>query len=313
MRREGDDAGISHTVVLFDSPVAFSEQIAPFVRGGVERDDVVIVTARPENSAPLRATIGEAAHAIRWHDASATALSPGQAFQRLHDTLLELGETMRGRILVVFEHVQDGRSAGEVRELLRYDALCNETLAAIGASMLCAFDTTVTDDTLLRQVRQAHPCLAENGQAVASSSYVGARDYLAAGDRFDDLAPMPSYSKVVCPPADAAARDVVAAFARGFLPPNRIDDLVFAANELVANAEEHGGGLLHLALWVDGATVVCEVADRGPGLLDPMSGYLPPPKPLDRGRGLWLVRQLCDLVELRTSEAGTRVRLHVSS
>jgi hypothetical protein len=37
-----------------------------------------------------------------------------------------------------------------------------------------------------------------------------------------------------------------------------------------------------------------------------------PPRTADRGRGLWLVNQLCDLVELRSDEEETVVRLHMT-
>jgi hypothetical protein len=37
-----------------------------------------------------------------------------------------------------------------------------------------------------------------------------------------------------------------------------------------------------------------------------------PPSPDQRaGRGLWLANQLCDLVQIRSTEAGTVVRLHM--
>jgi D-sedoheptulose 7-phosphate isomerase len=53
--------------------------------------------------------------------------------------------------------------------------------------------------------------------------------------------------------------------------------------------------------------------------LDPAAGHRPLPfagrsRPLDhvaRGRGLWMANHLCDLVQLRSTELGTVVRLHV--
>jgi hypothetical protein len=33
--------------------------------------------------------------------------------------------------------------------------------------------------------------------------------------------------------------------------------------------------------------------------------------PDGRGHGLWLVNQVCDLVELRSGDAGTTVQLHM--
>jgi anti-sigma regulatory factor (Ser/Thr protein kinase) len=56
--------------------------------------------------------------------------------------------------------------------------------------------------------------------------------------------------------------------------------------------------------------MVCEVSDTGAGLRDPLAGHLPAGRSTARGRGLWLARQLCDLLEVHSDPAGTTVRLH---
>jgi hypothetical protein len=42
-------------------------------------------------------------------------------------------------------------------------------------------------------------------------------------------------------------------------------------------------------------------------------GRPPPAASPPNARGLWLVHHLCDLVQLRSSAAGTVVRLHVAT
>jgi hypothetical protein len=37
----------------------------------------------------------------------------------------------------------------------------------------------------------------------------------------------------------------------------------------------------------------------------------PAPDALDGGRGLWVVHQTCDRVQIRTGPAGTTVRVHM--
>jgi hypothetical protein len=66
-----------------------------------------------------------------------------------------------------------------------------------------------------------------------------------------------------------------------------------------------------LRLWVSGGEVVCQVDDDGQ-ITDPQAGMLrPDPTADDGGRGLWVVRQLCDRVETRPGPAGTTVRGHL--
>jgi Histidine kinase-like ATPase domain len=56
---------------------------------------------------------------------------------------------------------------------------------------------------------------------------------------------------------------------------------------------------------------ICEVRDRG-YLDQPLAGRESPARDAEGGRGLWLANQFCDLVQIRSSEAGTVVRLHKS-
>ncbi|HZD01048.1 MAG TPA: hypothetical protein VFA46_12910 [Actinomycetes bacterium] len=42
----------------------------------------------------------------------------------------------------------------------------------------------------------------------------------------------------------------------------------------------------------------------------PFPGHLPPNLDTEHGRGLWLTRQLCELLEPRTIPGGSLIRLH---
>jgi anti-sigma regulatory factor (Ser/Thr protein kinase) len=61
-------------------------------------------------------------------------------------------------------------------------------------------------------------------------------------------------------------------------------------------------------VWRDGAALALEVSDTG-HIREPLVGRLPPAPGQLGGRGLWLVNELCDLVQLRSSESGTVVRV----
>lgn len=124
------------------------------------------------------------------------------------------------------------------------------------------------------------------------------------------------------PPADAevlryradlaSVRSFAAAWAaRAGLPPHRVGDLVIAVGELVANTLAHTNGPGQLMLWATGSEVICQVHDIGE-ITDPLAGTLrPDPGDPGCGRGLWIVHQLCDLVEIRTGPAGTTTRVHL--
>jgi anti-sigma regulatory factor (Ser/Thr protein kinase) len=113
----------------------------------------------------------------------------------------------------------------------------------------------------------------------------------------------------VMPAGLVSLRAVVARRAtRAGLPPARCEDLVLAVDELATNSIRHGGGAGTLTIWETSSALVCEVTDRG-RLDHPLAGRLLP-EPGQIGRyGLWLVNQLCDLVEQRTLPHGNLVRV----
>jgi len=94
------------------------------------------------------------------------------------------------------------------------------------------------------------------------------------------------------------------------LDSSRAADLVLAVDELATNSLRHGGGRGTLRIWRDDGTLVCEVRDAG-RIENPMAGRERPPPERDGGRGLWMVNQLCDLVQLRSFPDGVTVRVHM--
>jgi anti-sigma regulatory factor (Ser/Thr protein kinase) len=87
------------------------------------------------------------------------------------------------------------------------------------------------------------------------------------------------------------------------------DDLVLTIDELAANSLRHGGGSGELRLWTEGSSVVAEVADSG-WIRDLDVGRSLPPMDQIDGRGLWIVANLTDHLQIRTGPDGTVVRAH---
>jgi anti-sigma regulatory factor (Ser/Thr protein kinase) len=91
-----------------------------------------------------------------------------------------------------------------------------------------------------------------------------------------------------------------------------VTQFVQAVYSVATHAIEHGGGSGVVRVWAGPQTILCEVSDTGAGLRDPLAGRLPSGRSTARGRRLWLARQCCDLVEVRSDPAGTTVRLHLT-
>jgi anti-sigma regulatory factor (Ser/Thr protein kinase) len=95
------------------------------------------------------------------------------------------------------------------------------------------------------------------------------------------------------------------------LAEGRANDLVLAVSEVAANTLRHTQSSGTLATWHDEDEVVCEIHDEGT-ITDPLVGRNKPSLDASGGHGLWIVRQVCDLVELNSDANGTTVRMHMA-
>jgi anti-sigma regulatory factor (Ser/Thr protein kinase) len=91
-----------------------------------------------------------------------------------------------------------------------------------------------------------------------------------------------------------------------------LNDLVLVANELATNAVRHGGGTGWMWLWCRDGCVYCQVSDHGDGMRDPIhAGERASSTNALTGRGLWLVRQMSDRLDIDSSNGGTTVTVAI--
>ncbi|WP_189166260.1 ATP-binding protein [Sphaerisporangium melleum] len=97
--------------------------------------------------------------------------------------------------------------------------------------------------------------------------------------------------------------------ARAGLAGVRLQDLVLAVNEAAANVLDHAHGEGHVEAWHDDGSVTVEVHDRLGRLVPAHADAGNPGVTTLRGRGLWLMRQLCDEVRITRNADGSAVLL----
>ncbi|WP_203988461.1 ATP-binding protein [Sphaerisporangium rufum] len=91
-----------------------------------------------------------------------------------------------------------------------------------------------------------------------------------------------------------------------------LQDLVLAVNEAAANVLDHAYGKGHVQAWHDDRQVTVEVHDCLGELRPAHAAAGDPGAATLRGRGLWLMHQLCDEVEIINEPGGAAVRLRQS-
>jgi serine/threonine-protein kinase RsbW len=110
------------------------------------------------------------------------------------------------------------------------------------------------------------------------------------------------------PPSPREARSELARLLAERCWPGDVDAVLLVVHEAIVNAHSHAGGPRQVRVWFEGDTVMVELSDGGPGFDVPQSTPMPDPR-AESGRGLWLMRQMADQVEVRRDPSGSRLRL----
>ncbi len=293
---------LSHAALFYRGEAECAGQIAAFVQAGLARGEPALI-ALPGGKArmigaPLDAMPGELAFA----DMTELGRNPARIIPKVRSfTDKHPGQ----RVRYVGEPIWPGRSAAETCEATRHEALVNLAFAQAHATILCPYDASGLAGSVLADARRTHQEPTASGATAQTW-----RDNLPpACDR--PLSPPPAQAEAVAYDTDLVpVRRLVERHARrAGLAEERTVDLVLAANEIAANTIRHtiGGGVIHA--WHTATEILCQVHDAGQ-ITDPMAGHVRH-GPDDRGHGLWLVNQVCDLVELRSGAAGTTIRMHM--
>lgn len=194
-----------------------------------------------------------------------------------------------------------------------YEALLNHAFADSERDfwLLCPYDTSALAPEVFHAARQTHPHVANGDGASEPGAFDCARgveDVLRL-----PLSSVPSGAITHAFEGDGLsdAREVASGFATcAGLEPGRVDDFVLGVHEVAANSVQHGPGHGTLSLWRRPDRLMAQVHDPG-GIEDPLVGRAEPDVDGCSGRGLWLVNQVFDLVQIRSNGFGAVVRMHL--
>jgi anti-sigma regulatory factor (Ser/Thr protein kinase) len=300
--------GLRHVVFFYQGSAHYRAAIAAFVRAGLARKEPVLL-AVPQPGSALPDWPAARSALLTVTDMADLARNPARLIAALHSFA---GRDLGRRARIITESVWPGRTPAELCEAARADALVDRALHGLRATLMCPYSAAGLPEAALADAARAHQWqLDADPDAVVSSPGYSATDTAPAGCRLP-LADPPVGALTVRYHTDLrpVRAMVSAACGAAGLPVMRATDLTLAVSELAANTLRHtrAGGTAHA--WQADGELLCQVADSG-FISDPLAGILPPRPDQLGGQGLWLVNQLCDLVEVRTDEGGTAIRLHM--
>ncbi|MEU6375740.1 sensor histidine kinase [Streptomyces sp. NPDC046909] len=299
--------GFVHQALRYGSDAEFLAGTAGYVTDGLDAGDAVLAVVSEHNIALLDEALAHRSRDVEFVDARDWYDYPSRTLGRYHDYCERHGTERRVR--VIGEPVWQDRSAFETREWMRYESLLNVAFADSAHWILCPYDTRALPADVVRAAARTHPELAD-GEA----DFADPADFCAECDerRPDRLTAGPD-DIPFARGGSAAVRQGLTAYARrAGLPDQRTHDLVTAVHETVANALRYGGGRGVVRLRSTAEYVICEVQDEGAQASaprPPFPGHLPPGPRAPSGHGMWVVRQLTDLVTEDLTPAGSAVQL----
>jgi anti-sigma regulatory factor (Ser/Thr protein kinase) len=293
-----------HEALPYSGQDQFVAACVSLVEDGLGRDERLLLLASGRKVDAVREALGDDADDVTFIPTDEHGRNPSRITTMLH-SFQASGDGRRS--LGVNETVVVGQSAAvHLEAQLSENVLNAPLLRTWPLSVVCLYDTMELDADTLAEMRRSHPVVRGQDANPDYDSGLAAVQY-AAG-----LAPAPTAVELDVRAADLVRmRQVVRSEAARYgVAADRVDDLVLAVNEIVTNSLRHAGGRCRVSIWLEGNSAVCEVRDRG-HIADPLLGRLAPAPAAASGRGLWLANHLCDLVQIRSSDAGTVVRLFV--
>jgi anti-sigma regulatory factor (Ser/Thr protein kinase) len=301
-----EHAGFQHQALIYEGADEYVAGTAPFLRAALEAGQPALVAVRKEQAELLRGELGREAGMLRFAPMEEVGRNPAAVIPLWRDFVDENpGRAVRG----VSELVWADRTPAEIEECHRHEALLNLAFAESRSwSLLCPYDACSLADDELERAATTHTLISREGRTEQSAAFDSDFDSLAG-----ELPPPQVRPDTVCfglTELTEVRRRVTAAGERAGMDSRTVADLVIAASELAANSVMHGGGTGTLRLWRENGSLVAEVEDAG-RIEEQLVGRLRPGVTQEGGRGLWLANQLCDLVQIRSGEAGTMVRLHM--
>ena len=299
-----------HEALLYAGEDEFLALTGPFLQDAVAVQAPTFVVLPAHRLEALKCHVDGDADLVSWADMAEVGRNPARIIAAWHDFVA----ANRGAVQLrgIGEPIYRQRSAAEIDECHRHEALLNVAIPDhVPLWLLCPYNVDELDRDVIAAAHRTHPVIRGAGGAADSEVY---EERTLRDGIFADPAETP--------PPDAVRFDIerhqlgavrrlaCAAARRLGVGEHQLADFALVVAELISNTIRHGGGHGSMQVWRTDHAIICQTQDSGhpPNLL---AGRLRPDPAQLAGRGLWLVNQLCDLLQIRASHGDTVVTAHV--
>jgi anti-sigma regulatory factor (Ser/Thr protein kinase) len=306
-------ATFHHEALFYDGDDEFVDRCRLFVEEGVDRDEPVLVMVGSRKLDLLRRALGDRAGRVHFADMEVVGRNPARIIPAWGHFVADQSESAAGAgMRGIGEPIWADRNPDELVECQLHESLLNLAFAAADSfQLICPYDRSALPDEVIAAARRSHPIVSAAGSAEPCADYCGIES--VAARFYEDLAEPPAGVDElrVTLRGLREARELVRQRALEAGLGERADDFVLAVNEVLSNSLYHAHDDGTLRIWHEPDGLVCEVRDAGQ-IVQPLVGREEPAIGQVGGHGIWLVNLVCDLVQVRSSEQGSTVRMKMS-
>ncbi len=277
---------MSHNLTVYDDDDHLATRVADYLTGGIERDQASIAVVDARKWALLSEALGPAVSRLQHLDRDTYYTRPEAAIAG-YDARIRRLVRDGARSVRVFGELPLCVTQEQVDTWITYEAILNRAFERHPVSILGGCDAREQPDAIVEGSWRTHPHVLGQG-------WEDNHDY------HDPAEIVRRHTR----PSDSPL---------GLRPLDVNGDVVAFRRQLLANARRHGDGIRSVRIGRVGASFVCEISDRGPGIEDPLAGYVPPAPGGDAGGGLWVARQLTRRLDLLSTDHGLTARLWVQA
>jgi hypothetical protein len=299
----------THQALMYRTEGSFASGLLPFVLEGVEAGEAVQVAGAPENLDALRSAIGVHSNEVLFVDVRDWYVKPARTLGAYLSFIQKQLEEGRPAVRIIGEVVWPERDMDLQREWIRYETAINMILEDLPVRLMCTYNSERLTPSRIDAARATHPSVIEQGAVSVNDHYVPPEQMLV--DLTVRMLVPPHHEERRFDAGDAVGPTafVIDHARRAGLTEDASSNVAAAASEIVMGAGARPSSPVLVAVWTDHGDFVCQIEGESSMPLDPLTGYGPPLPETSGGWGLWLARQLSDLLEVGIGSHGSAVRL----
>lgn len=298
-----------HEAFLYRTQQEYRDGLLPVIADAVQSRHAVLVAVPAPNLAVLAEGLNGLADHVVMTDMTEAGRNPTRI---LGEVLSTFAEKQRAEpVRMISELMWPSRSGVEYPACVQHEALLNQAFTGGNVSVVCPYDVSQLDPEVIADARRTHPVLRQDGVLDNRNAAYAPEAMLARYNR--PLSSDPTAVRYTARKLGdlAGARSFAGAYAQWFgLSPDQTADLQLITSELTTASLTQVGETCRLALWRQQEHVVCEARDGG-CLDDPLAGRRPYGNDSDRGRGLFVVNAVADLVRTHTAADETTIQAYL--